>query len=440
MTDTIYALASASGRGGVAVFRVSGPQAAAALAALAGFQSSNLPTPRTAVLRTLVNPVTAEKIDTGLVLWFPAPNSFTGEDVVEFQPHGGRAVTAAMLQALGQVPGLRLAAPGEFTKRAFLHGKLDLTEAEAIADLVDAETEQQRRQALRQLEGELGRLYHGWSQQILQMLAHLEAYLDFPDEALPEALAEQHQAIIKHLTGALQAHLADAHRGERLRDGIRIAIVGAPNAGKSSLLNALALRDAAIVSPTPGTTRDVVEVALNLGGFPVLLADTAGLRETTDSIEAEGVRRAGQQAENADIKIAVFDGTQPPDDATLHYVGPSTLVVLNKADLGHAAYASADSISVSTKTGAGLDDLRGAMLALLAEKFAVGPEPSLTRARHRTALKAAEAHLQRAASAPSLELAAEDLRLALREIGQITGKIDVEQILDVIFRDFCIGK
>lgn len=430
--DTIYALASASGRGGVAVFRVSGPQAEAALRQLTRAEA---PPARMATLCSFYTKQN-ELLDKGIVLWFPNPGSFTGEDVVEFQPHGGRAVTQAMLRALSDVPGCRLAEPGEFTRRAFENGKLDLTQAEAIADLVDAETEAQRQQALRQLEGDLGKLYHGWADAITTALAHLEAYLDFPDEPLPVELAEKHEKTLKTLVLALQEHLGDAHRGERLRDGIRIAIIGAPNTGKSSLLNALAMREAAIVSPTPGTTRDVIEVALNLGGFPVVLQDTAGLRETADPIEAEGVRRAGSMARDADLKLAVFDANREPDPETLAQVDRNTILVTNKVDLK----SGTSGIGISALTGLGLDSLKAQIIAFLKENYASGPEPSLTRARHREALEQVLHSLQRAQTAPSLELVAEDLRLALRYIGSITGRVDVEQLLDVIFRDFCIGK
>lgn len=443
--DTIFALASAPGRGGVAVFRVSGPSAAKAITALT---DEELPSPRIARLVTFIDPVTTDKIDKGLVLWFPGPNSFTGEDVAEFHPHGGRAVCDAMLRAFAALPGCRLAEPGEFTRRAFEHGKLDLTEAEAIADLVDAETEAQRRQAVRQLEGELGRIYRRWSDTLVKCVAHLEAYLDFPDEPLPPELEAAHQSTVATLIEEISLHLNDAGRGQRLRDGIRVAIVGAPNAGKSSLLNILSARDAAIVSATPGTTRDVVEVALNFGGFPVVLQDTAGLRETTDTIEAEGVKRAAARAEDADIRLAVFDGTMVPDKETLGLIGEKTIVVANKSDLwqGDAGaqklYATAndDVIGVSTTTGAGMDDLRGALLALIGDIFGYRAEPSLTRARHRAALDGALAALQRSQTAPSLELVAEDLRMALRQIGAITGAVDVESLLDIIFSDFCIGK
>jgi tRNA modification GTPase len=294
VTETIFALATAPGRAGVAVVRVSGPKTALVLKAFTGNDSFR---PRVASLRTLRDPRNREALDDALVLWFPGPRSFTGEDVAELHLHGGRAVVAGVVEALGALPGLRVAEPGEFTRRAFENGKLDLTAAEGLADLVDAETSAQRRQALRQMEGALGRVYEGWRERLTRALAHIEADIDFPDEDLPTGVADAVRPVLDTLVAEIQAHLEDGRRGERLREGLHIAIVGAPNAGKSSLLNALARREAAIVSARAGTTRDVIEVHLDLGGFPVVLADTAGLREAaSDEIagcEDRRVRRYG---------------------------------------------------------------------------------------------------------------------------------------------------
>ena len=310
-SDTIYALATAPGRGGVAVIRVSGPQAAAALLALA--RRETLPPPRKAVRSWLTHPLTGAPLDDGLALWFPAPASFTGEDVVELHLHGGRAVVRGVAEALSALASLRPAEPGEFTRRAFLNGKLDLTAAEGLADLIDADTEAQRVQALRQLGGALASLYDGWRAELVNILAYQEATIDFPDEEIPSDLDEAARGRIAGLAKALRAHLADDRRGERLRDGVHIAIVGPPNAGKSSLLNVLAKREAAIVSEQAGTTRDVIEVHLDLGGYPVVVADTAGLRESGDLIESEGIRRARERAEAADLRIALFDGSAWPE-------------------------------------------------------------------------------------------------------------------------------
>lgn len=443
MDATIFALATAPGRSGVAVVRVSGPGAGAALAALT---TRPLPPPRMAVLARLRDPADGAVLDDALVLWFPAPRSFTGEDVVELHLHGGRAVVAAVTQALAALPGLRVAEPGEFTRRGFENGKFDLTAAEAVADLIDAETAAQRRQALRQMEGELGRLYDRWRERLTRALAHLEADIDFPDEDLPGGVSDAVRPVLTGLADEITAHLDDGGRGERLREGLHIAIIGAPNAGKSSLLNALARRDAAIVSAHAGTTRDVVEVHLDLGGYPVILADTAGLRDTADEVEAEGVRRARRRAEQADVKVAVFDGTLWPDlDAdTRALLDADTLVVLNKADVAalpaDAVVDGHPALPLSARSGDGIAALESRLTALSADRLAATGAPALTRARHRGALEECVAALQRALSAPLPELAAEDVRLASRALGRITGRVDVEDLLDVIFRDFCIGK
>lgn len=437
--DTIFALASGQGRAGVAVFRLSGPGSGEALRALAG----RLPQPRKASLADLRDS-SGEGIDQALVLWFPAPASFTGEDVAELHVHGGRAVAAALAEALTAL-GLRPAEAGEFSRRAFLNGKMDLTRAEAIADLVDAETAAQRRQALRQMGGALARLTEGWRAELVRALAHLEAVIDFADEGIPDALVAEVGAASRRLAEEIAAHLADGRRGERLREGVHIAIIGAPNAGKSSLLNRIAGRDAAIVSAQAGTTRDVIEVHLDLGGWPVVLADTAGLREAGEEIEAEGIRRALARAEQADLKLAVFDaGLLPALDApTLAMLDAEALVVLNKSDLAAALPAMVEghpAFAVSAQSGEGLEGLLAALEAEVAKRFAVGEAAAITRVRHRAALEECRAALLRFDPGPGIELAAEDLRLAARALGRITGRVDVEELLDVVFRDFCIGK
>lgn len=435
--DTIFALASAAGRAGVQVIRISGPAAGSTLQALAG----TLPRPRLARLAGLTDPATGELFDKALLLWFPAPASFTGEDVAELHLHGGRAVLTAATSALTHL-GLRVAEPGEFSRRAFENGKLDLTEAEAIADLVDAETAAQRRQALRQMEGALGQLYEGWRHRLTRALAHLEADIDFPEEDLPGGLSDAVRPVVLTLVDELSAHLADQGRGERLRDGISIAILGAPNAGKSSLMNAIARRDVAIVSNQAGTTRDVIEVQLDLGGYPVLLADTAGLRDAADQVESEGIRRALDRAAKADLKLLVFDGLSDPDPATLALADGDALLVMNKADQPGATPPLSDRpvLQVSARTGDGVPALLQALTDEVSRRYAPSGAPALTRARHRAALEECRENLQRALSAPLPELAAEDVRLAARALGRITGRVDVEELLDVIFRDFCIGK
>jgi tRNA modification GTPase len=429
--ETIYALASAAGRAGVAVVRISGPRAGSALFALAG----DLPQPRIASLRTLRHGAT--EIDRALILWFPAPHSFTGEDVAEFHIHGGRAVRDGLFAALTEL-GSRPAGPGEFSRRAVEHGRLDLTRAEAIADLVDAETPAQLRQALRQYDGMLAALYEGWRTALIAALGRAEAAIDFSDDGVGEAEFIAARAQAAEIIEAIQTHMNDGGRGEALREGLRLTIVGAPNAGKSSLINALARRDAAIVSETPGTTRDIIELRLNLGGYLVHVADTAGLRQTTDRIEAEGVRRALAHAKASDLVLLLQDGTDPYTDYT--DVTPD-LVVWNKSDL--PGFRKQDGLSLSLKSGEGLVQLIAALTGMVAERLETkGEMPALTRPRHRQALAEAQQSLRHALTAPDdqPELFAEDLRLALRAIGRITGRVDVEELLDAVFRDFCIGK
>mgnify|MGYP001288005560 FL=1 len=439
MASTIFALSSAPGRAGVAVIRLSGPAAGSALSALTG---RPLPPARQATLAALVDPRSDDLLDRALVLHFPGPASFTGEDVVELHVHGGRAVVDSVFDALAAMPGLRPAEPGEFTRRAFENGKLDLTEAEGIADLVDAETRAQQRQALRQMDGALGRLYDGWRDRLSRALAHIEADLDFPDEDLPEGVAEQVRPELALLIAEIGRHLDDNRRGERLRSGVQIAILGPPNAGKSSLLNALARRDAAIVSERAGTTRDVIEVHLDLGGYPVIVADTAGLRQASDEIEDEGIRRARARAEQADVKILLFDALDWPelDPEVTGLADGDSLTVLNKVDLRPDLDLPEGFIGVSVRTGEGMGGLLGRLEELVADRLGGSGAPSLTRLRHRQALEECREALLRAEGAPLPELVAEDVRLALRALGRITGKVDVEDLLDIVFRDFCIGK
>jgi tRNA modification GTPase len=399
-----------------------------------------LPPPRSARRAHLVDPATEERLDDGLVLWFPAPHSATGEDVAELHVHGSRAVLAAITEVLRRL-GLRLAEPGEFTRRAFLNGKLDLLQAEAIADLAAAETEAQRRQALRQLDGELGSLYRGWRDRLTRILAHLEAAIDFPDEDLPPEIEDRILGETEVLIAEIERHLADGHRGERLRDGIMVAIIGPPNAGKSSLLNRIARRDAVITSPIAGTTRDIVEVAIDLQGYPVLLADTAGLRDSDDVVEQEGLRRALRRAEEAEIRLFVLDARCPDQGrGAAAWPGPDTILLANKIDLVPARCdLPSTAVPISALTGEGVEGLLSALGQRVAENYRI-EAPVLTRARHRQALEEAVLSLRRGSAAPLPELRAEDLRLALRSLGRITGAVDVEDLLDVIFRDFCIGK
>lgn len=439
--DTIVALASGAGRAGVAVIRLSGPAAGATLQALT---DRELPKPRIATRMAFCAPDTGLSLDDGLALWFPAPHSFTGEDVAELHVHGGPAVIAAIIDACLSQPGVRVADAGEYTRRAFENGKLDLAEAEGLADLVDAETEGQRRQALRQRRSALSAVYENWRSRLIEAAALIEAEIDFPDDDLPGELSRRAGPLLHALAADMDAHLNDAHRGERIRDGYRIAIIGPPNAGKSSLLNALAKREAAIVSDIPGTTRDVVEVRLVLAGYPVWIADTAGLREAADAIEAEGVRRALARAEEADLRIGVVEIGQDVPAAISAVLGPGDLLVRSKLDLHGSTAAAGDTpaIHVSATTGKGLAELHDLLAARVADALGREEAPVLTRARHRRLVEEARAALLRAIPAlgAGAELAAEEVRVAANQLGRLTGRIDVEDLLDEIFSSFCIGK
>jgi tRNA modification GTPase len=455
--DTIFALSTAPGRSGVAVVRVSGPRSRAALAALGGPAD---PEARRAVLVDLRSPEGGGTIDRALVLAFAKPQSFTGEDVVELHLHGGPAVVRAALEALAGQDRLRPAEPGEFTRRAFDNGKLDLSEVEGLADLIAAETEAQRRQAVRQMRGALSALTEDWRHRLLAALAQIEAAIDFPDEDLPPDGWSLSKDLVSELKNDISQYLGESPVGERLRDGYQIAIVGAPNVGKSSLLNALARRDAAIVAETAGTTRDVIEVHLDLGGYPVTLVDTAGIRgeigeeaDAVGAVEVEGMRRARLRAESADLKLVVADLRDWPnlDSGVEALLDEAAVLVLNKLDLaqepwepgapGAPRHRGRPLFAVSAREGTGLGGLLDHLRDLVTRDLGVsGSAPSLTRLRHRRALEACRDSLARALAADEVALAAEDLRLAVRALGRITGRVDVEDLLDVIFREFCIGK
>ena len=444
--DTIYALATPAGRSGVAVVRLSGVGACRAIEVLT---HQPVPPPRRAVLRALYlshAPQKEEIIDRALVLYFAAPRSFTGEDIAEFHIHGGAAVIEGVLEACACLPGLRAARAGEFSRRAFLNGRSDLAEVEGLADLVAAETAAQRRQALRQLGGEMSGICETWRDGLLSLLAQAEASLDFPDEA--EASREESLAMMNKIGEEIGVHLNDRHGGERLRAGVQIAIIGAPNVGKSTLLNALAGRAAAIVSPRAGTTRDVLEVALDLSGWPVIVRDMAGLRQTSDDIEAEGVRRACAAAQQADLRLVMLMAdVDDENQKTLSLAQPGDLVIVNKIDLpgGGDFYPEAD-LRLCLTPDKQPDKQRGfdRLVKLLTERAAdlcgSGASPLITRARHREALRDCHQALNRASEAAVPELLAEDLRLALVALGRITGRVGVEDMLDRLFAEFCIGK
>ncbi len=439
--STIFALATPFGRGAVAVVRLSGPGAGNALSSLCGREP---PEPRRAVVRKLRS-ADGEVVDEALVLWMPGPGSFTGEDSAELHLHGGRAVVAAVSDLLVRA-GLRLAEPGEFTRRAFENGRLDLTQAEAIADLVEAESGGQRRQALAQLGGALSKRYEAWREALLDALALLEAEIDFPDEDVPGSVAAAALPVLQRVMSELELAATDLH-GERVREGFRVAIVGAPNVGKSSVLNALAGRDAAIVTAIAGTTRDVVEIPMSLAGQTLVLADTAGLRVTDDLIEAEGVRRAHAWSSDADLRIGVLDLTRP--DTLTNVSGllkAGDIIVLNKADLVPAEVAPACPPELTVVRAAAarpqIEALRDALTDWLDGCAGSQEFPATTRARHRTLLQEAAAHLKRSLQDLSIgaELAAEDVRLTIRALERITGRSDPEAVLDRVFANFCIGK
>jgi tRNA modification GTPase len=446
--DTIFALSSGRPPAAIAVVRISGPRARMALEQMLG----RVPDPRRASLARLRDPVSGEIVDEGLALWFPAPNSETGEDMAELHVHGGRAVIAAVLAALAKLAGLRPAEAGEFTRRAFENGRMDLTAVEGLADLVAAETEAQRRQAYQHLRGLLGERAESWRQRLIEALALVEAGIDFSDEEdVPKDMMARSLELIRPLAGEISK--AGVGQGERLREGLRVAIAGPPNAGKSTLFNRLARREAAIVSPFPGTTRDVLELHLDLGGYPVTMLDTAGIRETTDPVEREGVRRASERAADADLVLWVVDATQvqSQDLPTHGGISAVTWLAVSKIDLVsdgerrriESKFAKIENVNlISSATGAGVDALINSVAAFADDFFT--PEPALvTRERQRAHLKETLTALrdaQRAGEEGREDIMAEQLRLAARALGKLLGRVDVEDVLDVIFRDFCIGK
>jgi tRNA modification GTPase len=461
-SDTIFALSSAVGKAGVAVVRVSGERAWHSLQTLTRNQS--LPKPRQTKLMSLTyadptqNSIMLDVIDKAMVIGFKAPHSFTGEDVVEYHCHGSSAIMEELFAILAAQPHHRMAQHGEFTRRAFENGKLDLTEAEAIADLIDAETKIQKEQALLQMGGHLSRLYHDWAKELTKALAYVEAIIDFPDEDVPDTETAKAKPAIETLQRELAVHLNDGRKGERLRNGIELAVIGAPNAGKSSLVNLLAQRDIAIVSDIAGTTRDVIEAHLNLGGYPVIISDTAGLRpdqiseKGQEGIESEGIQRALQKAKTADIRLLVFDGTSAEADSySLDLIDDNAVVIVNKADVHNGdknlfhvkqdALQGHEPLFISVTSGQGIGELIEHLTVKIAEKFSVSREtPSLTRERHRQHLEQCQKYLSHALAQSQPELMAQDLRFAVNTLGRITGRVDVEDLLDVIFKDFCIGK
>lgn len=443
---TIYALASAAGRAGVAVFRISGP---AGLAALRFLGVEKPLEPRKATLVTLTSPSTKHQalgtptlIDTALALYFPAPNSFTGEDVVELHTHGSRAVTTLLLEALSACPGLRMAEAGEFARRAFMNDKFDLAQAEGLADLIDAETASQHAQALRQMGGDTSARIEALRMGVLEPLALMEAYIDFPDEDIPEVVLAEATQRVRALQSEISTLLDDGGIGEKIRDGLEIVILGPPNAGKSSLLNALARREAAIVSPEAGTTRDLIEVQMDIGGYAATLVDTAGIRESEQVVEAEGIRRALARARHADITLRLCEVAEIHSQVEIlkKEASDNTLIVITKIDNSPLPALPFAALGISTHTGEGMAQLLAALKEKVARRMGAVASPLITRARHREALNEASQCLANFRADAPLELTCEELRLAAVAIGKITGKIWVDDVLDLVFSRFCIGK
>jgi tRNA modification GTPase len=452
--QTIFALSSGRPPSAIAVVRVSGAEAGTALQKIAGA----IPVARTAK-RVLLRDGLGEAIDDAVVLWFTGPASATGEDVAEFHVHGSRAVLNTLFAALSSIDNVRTAEPGEFTRRAFENGKIDLTEAEGLDDLIHADTDRQRRQALRQLQGLLGDRARGWRKQLIDASALIEAGIDFADEGdVPEDLLKPAMEKIAQLRHEIDETLLASAQSERLRDGLTVAIAGPPNAGKSTLLNRLARREAAIVSPHAGTTRDVIEVHLDLDGYPVTLIDTAGIRETDDPVEQEGVRRARDRAASADLVLWVADDdTDVSPSQTIGEGGAPLWLVHNKIDLSGAESDGANPrqlaanpgqgvlsrhFRISASRGDGVDELVAALTAFADSWFGPGETAVITRLRHRSILQDAAAALAKAEASIGQgdELVAEEIRIAVRLIGRLLGRVDIDDVLDSLFRDFCIGK
>lgn len=444
--NTIFALCSATGKSGVAVFRISG---SSSLVAIKQLIKSNIEEmqPRIMYFRKIYSPKTKAQIDEAMIVYFKENSSFTGEESAEIHVHGSIAVIKLMHEALLGIPALRLAEPGEFARRAFLNGKFDLTAAEGLADLIEAETELQHKQAIRQLGGGLEKLYDNWRGQLLQLIALIEAYIDFPDEDIPDKVLKDANNLVKELTSQISSHLNDSNRGERLRSGLKLVILGKPNVGKSTLLNFLMKREVAIVSDIAGTTRDIIEGHLDISGYPVIIQDTAGIRaDSKDLIEQEGIKRAKKASENSDIKIIIYDAQNDnfSDDYFTSLIDENTIILANKIDL--CSSKTPEQINGHKVLGVSIKDNINSTaifqaIETIAQRIASPTEaPQITRARHRIQLEQALEYLSSFSFQNDLVLAAEDIRMAIRQISNITGKITVDEILGEIFSNFCIGK
>lgn len=444
--NSIFAQCTAQGKAGVAVFRLSGPESLMALEQLIAQKVDNLE-PRKLYFRKIYNPKTKEQIDEAMIVFFIGESSFTGETSVEIHTHGSLAVIKQMNQVLSSIDGLRLAEPGEFAKRSFINGKMDLTAAEGLADLIDAETELQHKQAIKQLGGGLEKIYDTWRQELLSLISLLEAYIDFPDEDIPDKTLQQVTNKIDRLIKEINNHLNDNNRGERLRDGLKLAIIGKPNVGKSSLLNFLMRREVAIVSDIAGTTRDVLEGHLDIGGYPIILQDTAGIHyDTKDIIEQKGIEKAKEVFQNSDIKIIIYDVTETnnKNDDFAKLVDENTIILLNKIDLNESKIAndlnSKETLAISIKKNIGLDKIINRIIEVAENIAKPSDTPQITRARHRAQLEQAIANLTNFTLNDDLVLVTEDIRMTIRALSNITGKVTVDEILGEIFSNFCIGK
>ena len=442
---TIYALSSGYGLSGIAVIRVSGPKTQKVLKNMTFLP---IPSPKVASIRKFINPETKELIDQGILLWFPGPESYTGEDMAEFHVHGSKAVIEAINLCISKIDGCRLAEPGEFTKIAFQNGKINLLKAESISDLISSETEIQRKQAIKIMTGKSSDKFNSLRERLLKILSNIEAKIDFPEEDLPDNILKNIQSETKSIKNEIDKILNDQKVGERIREGFKIAIIGPTNAGKSSLLNYLSNRDVAIVSEIAGTTRDVIEAHLNLDGYPVVISDTAGIRNSKDEIEKRGIKLALERAENSDLNLIVIE---PKSVDISHFLKnfetKKSILVINKMDLGADNIADKiknyDPVLISIKEEKNLDKLINMIKENFKNKFIIHDNIYITRQRHRTNLEKCVEHLTNFDEKNSLEdfdKAAEDLRLATRYLGTIVGKVDVEEILGSIFNDFCIGK
>ncbi len=451
--ETIFAQSSKPGKAGVAVFRISGSKSLVALKHLIKNDNATF-IPRVMYCKKLINPKNQELIDEAIVAYFQAPASFTGEDVVEIYTHGSIAIAAMLTETLLTIEGLRMAEPGEFTRRAFLNGKFDLTAAEGIADLIEAETVWQHRQAVKQVGGELEALYNGWRQTLLTIIGLLEAYIDFPDEDIPQEILNRVMTLSGELKYAIIKHLDDNRRGELLRTGIKLTILGAPNVGKSSLLNFLMQRDVAIVSNIEGTTRDIIEGHLDIGGYPIILQDTAGIRDSNDLIELEGIKRAIESARMADIKIVMLDAVKLSNSPSLdNLIDDNTIILINKIDLlddkcqidMYSNKLKKNYLKISIKDNIGMDSLLKEIENIARNIAGLTETPHITRQRQRVFIEKALEYLKKFNNENfngenDLVLATEDVRMAIRSLSNVTGKISVEEVLGEIFSNFCIGK